>query len=299
MNGATGETGTRDLVVREPRPEELARVAYLFRNTRVRPNARFVAAERTQPLPRFVGAAAWWAEGAVGRFQVACLPVVAQSAVAGVLVQKVLAAARESGLESVQYADLLPEGHAWLEVLKAQGFERVRGERHFEIAGRNAWTRIAQLFMRHQADIPPQWRTEPILGHRLEAIFHLVAPHRLVPPEELQRCWDGRSGDAFDPEMSCILFDGERPFGALLARRPADVLYVDVQVVSEPNRRLRSLADLLLVYHVVRRVQAEGPIRQVQFRCGETEHRQTANLALRMGGHELPRLQVFGKTLNR
>jgi len=298
-SSTSGEPGTRDIVVREPRPDELARVAYLFRNARLRAGSRLIAAERTHPLRRFIGAAAWWAEGALGWFQLACLPGSAQTAAALVLIEWLLAAAHESGLESVQYADLLPDGHVWLQVLKAQGFERLRSERSFEIAARDAWTRIKRLYTRHQAEMPQHWRTEPIREHRPEVVLELIAPHRLLPPEELRAWWQVNAADGFDLEMSCILFDGERPFGAMLARRPADVLYVEVQVVNEPNRRLRSLADLLLVYHVVRRVQAEGPIRWVKFRSGQTEHRQTANFALRMGGRELLRLHVLAKQLTR
>lgn len=298
-SSTSDELGARDIVVREPRPDEFARVAYLFRNARLRAGSRLIAAERTHPLARFIGAAAWWAEGALGRFQLACVPGSAQTDAAVVLIERVLAAARESGLESVQYADLLPDGHVWLEVLQAQGFERVRSERSFKIAYRDAWTRTMRLYTRHQAEMPPQWRTQPIREHPPEVILELVAPHRLLPPDDLRACWQVNAAAGFDLEMSCILFDRDRPFGAFLARRLADVLYVDVQVVNEPNPRLRSLADLLLVYHVARRVQAEGPIRWVQFRSGQTEHRQTANLALRMGGRELLRLHVLAKQLTR
>jgi hypothetical protein len=77
----------------------------------------------------------------------------------------------------------------------------------------------------------------------------------------------------------------------------ADLLYIDVQVVREANPRLRSLGDLCLLYHDAQRVNPDGPIRRIQFRSGETEHRQTANLALRMGGRELSRRHVFAKKL--
>jgi hypothetical protein len=102
----------------------------------------------------------------------------------------------------------------------------------------------------------------------------------------------------FDLETSCILFDEDRLFGAFLARRLVDVLYVDVQVVGESNLRLRSLADLCMLYHGANLVPPGGPIQWIRFRSGQSEHRQTANLALRMGGRELPRMHVFGKRLN-
>jgi hypothetical protein len=70
-----------------------------------------------------------------------------------------------------------------------------------------------------------------------------------------------------------------------------------VQVVQESNPRLRSLGDICLIYHDAVRVAPDGPIRRIQFRSGETEHRQTANLALRSGGRELPPRHVFARKL--
>ena len=288
---------TTDLVVRPPLPDELPRVLHLFRNLRLRPACRFLVAEKSRPVPRFVAAAASWIEAGIGRFQLACQPGLALTDVPASLAAGVLTAARESGLSALHYADLLPDGHVWVELLQQLGFERVRSERCFETDVWNTWMRINRLYERHKTSIPPGWHTDPIREHGPEVILDLIAPHRLLTPDEVRYCWQISAAAGFDPEMSCILFDGERPFGAFLARLPADVLFVDVQVVTEPNPRLRSLADLCLVYHLVRRVRPEGPIHFVRFRCGETEHRQTANLALRMGGRELGRMHVFGKRL--
>ena len=286
------------MVLRPPLPHELSRVLYLFRNVRLRAGSHFLVTEKTHPIARFIAAAAWWPEGNLGRFQLACQPgLVGADALSG-LIQGVVAAAREAGLEAVHFADLLPEGHPWIVILQAQGFERVRSERSFETASRNTWMRIKRLYDKHRAAIPPGWRTDPIRQHGPEVIMELIAPHRLLPPDEVRQYWQAAAAAGFDLEMSCILFDRDRPFGAFLARRPDEVLYVDVQVVKEPNPRLRSLADLCLVYHVVRQVQPDGPIRRIRFRCGELEHRQTANLAMRMGGRELPRMHVLGKRLN-
>ena len=38
-----------------------------------------------------------------------------------------------------------------------------------------------------------------------------------------------------------------------------------------------------------------GVIRRLQFRGGEMEHRETANLALRMAGKEMPPRHVFAR----
>ena len=292
-----GSDPPTDLVVRPPAQDEVPRVLHLFRNQRLRAASQFLVAERTHPIPRFISAAAWWAEAGVGRFQLACLPGLVQGDAPASLLEKVLAAMRAAGLWAVHYADLLPDGHPLLEMLQSRGFERIRSERCFETPSRSTWMRINRLYEKHQSAIPAGWRTDPIRAHGPEVILDLIAPHRLLTPDDVRHCWQTTAAAGFDPEMSCILFDRDRPFGAFLVRMPADVLYVDVQVVMEPNPRLRSLGDLCLVYHVVRRVTPDGPIHWIRFRCGETEHRQTANLALRMGGRELGRMHVFGKQL--
>jgi hypothetical protein len=289
--------GKTDIAVREPKPEEFARVAYLFRNTRLHSGSRFIAAERTQPVHRFLGAAAWWGEGDSGRFQLACLPGAAQGDAAADPVQRVLAVTREAGLKSAQYADLLPEGHVWLAVLQAQGFERLRCERSFEVAYEDAWTRVMRLYERHKAHVPANWKSASIREHPPEAIQDLIAPYRLLPAETVRHYWRDTTPGGFDLDMSCILFSDSSPFGAFLARRLSDVLYVDVQVVDEPNPRLRSLADVCQLYHSARLVAPGGPIRWIHLRSGEAEHRQTANLALRMGGRELPSQHVLGRRL--
>ncbi len=156
---------------------------------------------------------------------------------------------------------------------------------------------MTRLHEKHRAEIPAGWRTDPIRLHPPEVILDLIAPHRLLPLPEVRQSWRPNARFGFDLELSCILFDRERAFGTLLLRHIGDLLHVDVQVVHEPNPRLRSLGDLCLIYHDALRVAPDGPIRRIQFRSGETEHRQTANLALRMGGRELPRRHVFGRSL--
>ncbi len=285
-----------EVVIRPPLPNELPRVLHLFRNTRLRTESRLLVAERTHPVARFVAAAAWWPEGEVGRFQLAAQPGAQPEALKDLL-RRVMAAGRTAGLDSIEYADLVPDGSPWLEMLQAEGFERIRSERFFEIACRDTWERIMRLYEKHRAEIPPSWRTEPIRNHRMEEILDLAAPHRLLPPEDMRNLWEATTTAGFDLELSCILFDGQRPFGTLLERRVGEALYVDVQVVKEPNPRKRSLGDLCLLYHNATRVPPDGPIRWIRFRSGETEHRQTANLALRMGGRELPRRHVLGRRL--
>jgi hypothetical protein len=298
-NPVSAPIGIADLVVREPRPEELGRVAYLFQETRIHAGARVFVAERTAPVARFLGAAAWWIEGDLVQFQLGCLPGVAQAQVAAVLVQRVLTIAHESGRGLVQYAELLPQGHVWLAVLEAEDFERIRSERSFEIPYEDAWSRVVRLHERHRQQVPTDWRTSSIRNHPPELILGLIAPHRLLRPEEVRHFWQETTRGGFDLEVSNILFAGERPFGAFLARRLSAILYIDVQVVVEPSPRLRSLADLCQLNHAARVIAPGGPVRWIQLRSGETEHRQTANLARRMGGRELPSRHVLGRRLKR
>ena len=233
----------------------------------------------------------------MGRFQLACLPGNPNREALANLTARVVAAARNAGMESIQYGELLPQESVWLALLQAQGFERVRSERFFEIAYRDAWKRITQLHERHRAEIPSTWRTEPIRNHRPEEIMELATPYRLLPPEDVRHYWEATTTGGFDLELSCILYDEQRPIGTFLVRWVADGVFIEVQIVEEPNRRRRALGDLCLLYHGVSRVAPDGPLKWLRFRSGESEHRQTANLALRMGGRELPRRHVLTRDL--
>jgi hypothetical protein len=289
--------GTPDLAIREPAPVEVARVLHLFRNAPLSPEARLLAAMRSRPIERFIAAAAWWPEGTIGRFQLACQPGVDRAAVAGVLIDRLADCARRAGMKTIQCATLLTDDNEWFGILRSHGFECLHSERSFDVSYRDAWTRVMQLHQKHRAQIPAGWRTDSIRQHPPETALDLIAPHRLMLPTEVRNYWRADSQFGFDLDLSCILFDGERPFGAFLTRRMGEGLCIDVQVVREPNPRLRSLGDLLMLYHDAQRVAADGPIRRIWFRSGQTEHRQTANLALRMGGRELSRCHLMAKVL--
>jgi hypothetical protein len=287
------------LAIREPAPEEVERVLHLFRNVPLRSEARLLAAVRSRPVERFIAAGAWWPEGTVGRFELACQPGVARPAAAGLLIDRLAEGARREGMGTLQCANLLTDDNEWFGILRSQGFECLHSERSFEVSYRAAWMRVMQLHQKHRARIPAGWRTDPIRAHPPEAALDLIAPHRLMPPAEVRHYWRADSQFGFDLDLSCLLFDGERPVGAFLTRRMGEGLCIDVQVVQEPNPRLRSLGDLLMLYHDAQRIAADGPIRWIWFRSGATEHRQTANLALRLGGRELPRCHLLAKALGQ
>jgi hypothetical protein len=291
------KAGTAEPIIREPALAEVERVLYLFRNVALSPEARFLGAMRRVPVQRFVAAVAWWPEGAIGRFQLTCPPGIGRAAAAGWLLEPLAERGKLAGMESIQWAERLAEDSEWHGILRNHGFTCLHSERSFEVSYRDAWTRVMGLYVKHRAQIPAGWRTEAIRGHPPEAVLDLIAAHRLLRPAEVRNYWRANTPFGFDLDLSCILFDGERPFGAFLARRIGEGLCIDVQVVREANPRLRSLGDLLMLYHDAQRVAGDGPIRWIWFRSGEIEHRQTANLALRMRGQELPRCHLMGKTV--
>lgn len=285
------------LSLREPTPGEAERIAHLFHNVPLPSAAQILAAVRSRPIERFVAAVAWWPEGTVGRFQLACQPGVARAGVADVLLDGLVEHARRAGLETIQCAALLPQEDEWLGILRVRGFECTHSERSFEVPFGEAWTRVMRLHRRHRAQIPSVWRTDPIRKHPPETVLELIAPHRLMPPAEVRTYWRVDAQSGFELDLSCILFDGERAFGAFLLRRMGEGFYIDVQVVREANPRLRSLGDLLMMYHGIQRLAVDGPIRWLWFRSGQTEHRQTANVATRMRGRELARCHLMSKAL--
>jgi hypothetical protein len=284
-----------NLAVREPAPGELERVLYLFRNVPFRPQARFLVAVRQHPVERFIAAAAWWPEGTIGRFKLTCQPGVARDKVAGALIQGLADCAREAGLGAIQYAGLLAEDNEWFGILRNDGFQSSHSERSFEVPIGDAWARVLRLYQKHLSQIPPGWRAQPIRTLPPETALELVAPHRLMPPAELLNYWRAESAFGFELDVSCILFDGGRPLGALLCRQIGDSFYIDVRVMREPNPRLRSLGNISMIYQAFvayhEAVNSGGklPVRWLRFRGGAAEHRETASFAQRMGGRERAR----------
>ena len=294
---------TPDLAIREPAAAEVERVLHLFGNVRLHPESRLLAVVRSRPIERFIAAAAWWPEGTVGRFHITCRPGVDAAAVAGLLLDRLAECARLAGMATIQCASLLGEDNQWFEILQKHGFECLHSERSFEVAYQDAWIRVMRLYQKHGSQIPAGWRTDSIRNHPPETALELIGAHRLLPPAEVRDYWQAHSQFGFDLDLSCILFDGERASGAFLARRTGDVYYVDVRVMRETNPRLRSLGNLFMMqrmftlHHEAQLAGADVPIRWLRFRSGATEHRETASLALRMGGRELARGTLMGKAL--
>ena len=291
------EPSSPDVMIREPAPPELGRALYLFRNVRLRPNARLLVAVRSWPVERFVAAAAWWPEANVGCFQLVGQPETLRGEVCERLINQVSENARVSGINVLQYRESVPDSSAWVGILERNGFKQLRSERFFEISCLQAWTRTMASFGQYKTRIPAGWRTESIRHHVPETILDLIEPFRLMQASELHHNWREDSVHGFELELSSILFNATRPIGALLTRRVQDALCVDIRVVRVENKLLSALGNILLFYHMAARQKPGGAISRLQFRGGATEHRETANLAMRMGGLELPSRHIFSKSL--
>ena len=286
------------LFIRQPSPAEISRAMHLFRNSRLPPEARILVAVKTHPIERFVAATAWWLLGQTLCFRLAIPGGTAiRTEASKLLIDKMSEHGRDLQLNTTQYADLLPDDNEWLQILKENGFTQLRSERFFEVPLELAWARAMEFFEKYKTRIPSNLRTEPIRHHPPETILELIAPYRLMPPPELRNYWRPDSAFGFDLNLSSILFHGERPLGILLVRKVRDALCVDVRVVQTEHQLLRAMGNVLLFYHMAAQREANRDLSRLEFRGGEIEHRETANLAFRMGGHELPPRHVFSKIL--
>jgi hypothetical protein len=294
-------TGTdpSDLIVREPSPAEVVRALYLFRAAPLPRQARVFVAVKTRPLQRFVAAAAWWPAGDGICFRLAAQPGSTVRLVAcSQLVQQIAKCGRALGIRNMQYADLLPDNSEWVLFLKENGFAVLHSERFFEVSGRESWKRTMKIAERMRDKFPPTWHTESIRRHPPETILDFIEPCHLMPSDEVRERWRDDCPYGFEMDLSAILFDGERPVGVFLLRRVQDILCIDVRMVQTGNRLFNSLGNVALLHHTAMGV---GPVQsgivRLQFRGGEIEHRETANLALRMGGIELPSRHILTQTL--
>jgi hypothetical protein len=286
------------VIVRAPTATEAARVRHLFRDISLPLQSQFLVVVKLQPVERFVAGLAGWTEGSFARFHLAFQPGVDASQYAPRLIEEASSTAQAAGLSQIVYGDLLTDDDRRAAVLRANDFTVLRSERFFRVDAVLGENRVLELARKFAPLIPGNWRTDSLRIHSPETILELLEPYRLMVPEEIRRHWRPDAVHGFEPDMSGILFEGTRPFGALLVRRAGEVLSFDVRVVNHPNRRLRGLANLPLLRHCVQHYDRERfPVRWLLFRGGEVEHRETANLAFRMGGEEVAPRRVFARRL--
>lgn len=282
-----------DLFVRPPTLGEMPRVMPFFSNDPIRPQAQILVAVKSKPVERFVGALAGWLDGEYGKFLVACLPGTARREAAQALIEQAAARARTSGLRHLMYGKRLPDHDETFALLREHGLFVMRTERFFELGLEAGIARVTQLLDRHRASIPTDWHAESIRHHPPETVLNLIAEYRLMPPDEIRAGWQWGEPDAFHPDFSVILFQKQEAFATLLVRIKGDVAWFDVRVVRHPDPRLAGLANLHLFYHCLKTRDPSNPVRRLQFRSGETEHLETANMARRMGAKEIPPRHVL------
>ena len=82
--------------------------------------------------------------------------------------------------------------------------------------------------------------------------------------------------------LSRILFQAGQPLGTMRARTDAGCVAVPVRVVKPVSSRLRSLAKLALFAHRLP-VTTPTTCRVARFRGDLVEHRETFNIARRIG----------------
>jgi hypothetical protein len=160
-----------DLIVREPSAAEMARVAYFFRNHMLLPHAHILMALRCRPVERFVAAGAWWTEGSVVRFQLVCLPGVAQPEVFALLINRVTESARLAGGQRLHYADALTEDDPTAAHLKNNGFTPLERNRFFEVNYEDAGRRVAHLFEKFRPHNEFDGEPSADAGHRIALLL--------------------------------------------------------------------------------------------------------------------------------
>jgi len=280
-------------IVRVAQEGESVRARQLFMASPEQPplNASFLVALKPHPVERIVATLAWWREEMTVKFLVARKPAVSAEQAAAVLVPA-LEALPGLGEQDVEFGRLLAENEEVAPWLARHGYQTSRTERVFEAPCATVYQRLQLMLARQGREIPATWSTESIRHHLPETVWSLIAPFRLIKLESLRSFWAMPGERGYHPEFSNILFDAGTPLGVLLVRSDSVCLAVDVRVVKPITRRLRSLANLLMFGHI-QRVVTPTTWRILAFRGDEIEHRETANLARRMGGREVAARHIY------
>ena len=253
-------------------------------------NANFILALKLHPIERIVAVLAWWREDAVVKFQIARKPGLLANDAAATLVPA-MEAMPGFGAENLKYAQLLAENQEVAPWLARRGYQPQHTEHIFELPLSTAFDRVGALLARYSTEMPGSWTTEPIRLHSPEVVWPLIAPFRLIRFESLQSLWSAPGERGFHPELSNILFDAGTPLGVLLVRTDHDHLVIDIRVVKPMALQLRSLANLAFFGHW--RLVTPTTWRVIRFRGDEVEHRETANLARRMGGRQVAVRHIY------
>lgn len=284
-----------DLIVRPAQARELIRARQFFSLGAEQPPApaQFLAALKQHPVERMVAVLAWWKENAAVRFLVACKPGLVAERAAEALIPKFEALPGVSGL-ALEYGRLIAAGEDVAPWLTRHGYQTRRTERIFESPCATVYERVEAFRARHGAEIPARWRTESIKSHSPDMVWPLIAPFGLIKLEALRNDWATPGARGYDPEYSNILFDSETPLGVLLVRVNPVCLTIDIRVVKPITARLRALANLSMFAHI-QQVVTPTTWQVLAFRGDQIEHRETANLARRMGGQQVAVRHLYAR----
>lgn len=286
------------LTVRLGCPEELFRLAPLMASTSELPpkEAKWLLAFKQKPVERIAAALAWWPEGPLVKFLIVRQPGIPAKEAAGCLVP-VMESMPDCGGVALEYARMLSEKDDLAPWLAGHGYKPLRGEKVLETPSAAVYERVGSFLARYGSEIPSTWRTEPISQHTPETVWPLIEPYGLIKFEALKRFWSRTGERGYNPDMSNILFDGSTPLGTLLVRTNRVCLAIDIRAVKQIQPRLRALANVVLFGHI-QRAATPASWSVIAFRGDMDEHRETLNLAGRMGGREVDVRYSYTRPLN-
>ena len=180
----------------------------------------------------------------------------------------------------------MPEGSGEAAFLLANGFRIIRRLLMFETDGVGFESSMTALLHRLRASgkLPGDIRLATLGETPTSELIAVLAPQFAALPQDVAwRLTPGASG-AYDPALSLVLLKGQSVVGAMMCRREAESVDIDVSVVVEGFRH--GWANVLLLEAMARRCRAADVAR---FRFGCEEHvRDTLNVARRCGARSLP-----------
>ncbi len=180
--------------------------------------------------------------------------------------------------------------------LQAAGFRPIRRLLVFETDAVRFATAMTALLGRFRAAgrVPADVRLASLDEAPPSEVVRLVTQHMATQPHDV--AWRIAPGapNGYNRALSLVLMRDVRVVAAMLCRRHAEAIEVDVNVVAPDVRR--GWANLLLLEGMARLCRAAG-IRRFRFSC-EEHVRDTLNLARRSGAVQLPAQLVLALPLD-
>jgi GNAT superfamily N-acetyltransferase len=180
----------------------------------------------------------------------------------------------------------LPEGGDEADFLLACGFRILRRLLMFETDAVEFERSMTALLsrLRMAGKLPRDMQLATLGETPPSELIALLAPQFATLPHDVAWRLTPDAPGAYDPALSLVLLMGRSTVGAMMCRRTADTVEVDVSVVAPALRH--SWANVVLLEATARRCHAAG-ITRFRF-CCEPHVRDTLNLARRSGARSLP-----------